>query len=129
MQATKHGYETNLVSNIRPQVQSLFIGAVINETSLIDYANTKRLIGYTNGYTLAVLTNMQSKINSVKLNYPKEYGDYRRELLYQISNQKTETIFFICDRYINSFLNISLVTNNHVWNAFSRFSSSYNDRY
>lgn len=129
MQATKHGYETNLVSNIRSQIQSLFIGAVINETSLIDYANTKRLIGYTSGYTLAVLTTMQNKINSVKLNYPKEYGDYRRELLFQISNQRSETIFFICDRYINSFLNIPLVINNHVWDAFSRFTSSYNDRY
>ena len=129
MQATKYGYERNLVSNIRPQVQSLFIGAVVNETSLIDYANTKRLIGFTNGYTLAVLTEMQHKINSVKLNFPKEYEEFRRELLYQVGNRRTETLFFICDRYINSFLNVSLSTSNRIWDAYNNFTASYNNRY
>jgi len=129
MLATKHGYETNLKSNIQTQVQSLFIGAVINGTSLIDYANTKRLIGYTKGYTLSVLTHIQNKINSVKGKYPKEYERFRTELLYQISNQRTESLFFICDRYINSFSNLSVVNNAQVWDAYYRFSSSYNDRY
>ena len=129
MLTTKHGYDTNLKSNIRTQVQSLFIGAVINGTSLIDYANTKRLIGYTKGYTFSVLTHMQNKINSVKGNYPKEYENFRAELLYQVSNQRTESLFFICDRYIKSFSNISVVNNAQVWDAYYRFSDNYNNRY
>jgi hypothetical protein len=129
MQATKHGYDTNLSTNLRPQMQSLFIGAILNETSLIDYATTKRLIAYSKGYDLNTLTKMQKKIDSVKRLFPKHYKDMRAELLYQLSNPRSESRFFICDRYINSFLSIVFMNSNSIYLAYDRFCAGYRDKY
>jgi hypothetical protein len=125
----KHGYETNLNSNLRVQMQSLFVGAVINDTSLINYAETKRLTGYDKGYSYEVLSKIQNRIDTVKRAYPTNYQNFRRELMYQISNPRGESLFFICDRYINSFGNIVHVGSSQVYTAYDLFGSGYDDRY
>ena len=129
MQATKHGYDTNLSTNLRPQMKSLFIGAILNETSLIDYAITKRLIGYNKGYDLNTLSKMQGKINEVRRLYPQHYKDFRAELLHQLSNPRTESRFFICDGYINSFLSIIFMNSNNIYLAYDRFCAGFHDKY
>ena len=129
MQSTKHGYDTNLSTNLRPQMKSLFIGAILNETSLIDYATTKLLIGYNKGYDLNTLRKMQGKINEVRRLYPQHYKEFRAELLYQLSNPPTESHFFICDRYINSFLSIVFMNSNNIYRAYDHFCVGHHDQY
>jgi len=52
--------ELKLQSIIRKQMKSLFVGAVIDETSLEDYALTKELTAYQESYETNLLYAMQA---------------------------------------------------------------------
>ena len=123
MKFTKRENSTELQKNIKRQISSLFIGAVVNETSLEDYAFTKELISYNSGYLTHELCMMQKNINIVKNDFPNIYASYRSELLSQIQGRSISSVFTICDKYIHSFSALRLFNYNEVNNSFRNFSS------
>jgi len=123
MKFTKRENHTELQRNIEKQINSLFIGAVVNETSLEDYAFTKELISYNSGYPIHQLCLMQKNMNIVKYDFPNIYASYRSELLSQIQGRNISSIFTICDKYIYSFATLRLFNYNEVNNSFRSFSS------
>lgn len=110
-----------LHNTIRKQIKSLFIGAVINETSLEDYALTKELIAYKGGYETHVLCIIQRNIDIVKCDFPQLYAIYRAELLSQIQGKSNNDIFLVCDKYIKSFFSIKIYTYVEIRNILQQF--------
>ncbi len=123
MKFTKRENSAELQRNIEKQIISLFIGAVVNETSLEDYAFTKALISYNSGYPTHQLCLMQKNMNIVKYDFPNIYASYRAELLSQIQGRSISSVFTICDKYIHSFSTLRLFNYNEVSNSFRSFSS------
>ena len=120
---------TELQRTLKAQVQSLFIGTVINDTSLSQYADIKLLINYRGGYNYDMLCMMQKNINAIKQMFPKQYSDFRGELFLQLASPRNETMFSICDRYIKAFSGITRYSENDVHTAFRKFCGGYDDRY
>ncbi len=123
MKFTKRENSTELQENVKKQINSLFIGAVVNETSLEDYAFTKELISYNIGYTTHELGVMQKNMNIVKFDFPNIYASYRSELLSQIQGRSISSVFTICDKYIRSFSTLRAFNYNEVNSSFRSFSS------
>jgi len=122
MPFTKQENINPLASKIQLQIKSLFIGAVINETSLEDYSSIKELIGYNKGYTRQQLGVMQSHMNILKKDFPSLYKVFRTELLFQIQGRNISSIFTICDRYINSFSELIYFDYKDFYGSFTSFS-------
>ena len=123
MKFTKQENSQELTRSIKTQISSLFIGAVINGTSLYDYAITKELIGHSKGYTVDQLAMIQKHIDIVKYDYPNIYASYRSELLLQIQGRQISSSFSICDKYIRSFSSLRVFDYSEVDNSFRKFSS------
>ena len=113
--------ELKLRSIIKKQMKSLFIGAVINETSLEDYAFTKELTAYKGGYEAHILCVMQRNIDIVKIDFPQLYSKYRTELISQIQGKTKHDIFMVCDKYIKSFFSIKRYNYAGISNALQQF--------
>jgi len=120
---------TELQRTLKAQVQSLFIGTVINDTSLSQYADIKLLINYRGGYNYDMLCVMQKNINAIKQMFPKQYSDFRGELLFQLASPRNETMFSICDRYIKAFSGITRYIDNDVYTAYRQFCGGHDDQY
>lgn len=115
--------ELKLQSIIKKQIKSLFIGAVINETSLEDYAFTKEFTSCQGGYETHVLCVMQRNIDIVKIDFPQLYSKYRAELISQMQGKKEYDRFMVCDKYIKSFFSIKRYNYTGINNAFKQFES------
>lgn len=126
---SNHNVHAQLQRAIKAQIQSYFIGVLVNESSLCDYAELKKLSAYRGGYSYDTLCIMQKNIDAIKSIYPKHYADFRNEFLHQISNPKNESKFSICDRYIKVFSKIEIFDENSVYNAYREFCGGYDDRY
>jgi len=113
--------ELKLQSIIKKQMNSLFIGAVINETSLEEYAFTKELTAYQGGYETHILCIMQRNIDIVKIDFPQLYSKFRAELMSQIQGKIKHDIFMVCDKYIKSFFSIKRYNYTGISNAFKQF--------
>ena len=113
----------SLEVNVRKQLDSLFIGVVMNETSLVDYARTKELVGYTGGYSYSALSNMQRNMDTVKRMFPALYGEFRAILMARTYDSRYEnrSLFFVCDKYVNKFANLRLFTYNEIEMVLSRY--------
>jgi hypothetical protein len=123
MKFTKRENSRELTKSIKSQIDSLFIGAVINETSLYEYARTKELVGYNKGYTTNQLAVMQKHMDVVRCEYPNIYTSFRSELLLQIQGRQLSSIFTICDKYIRCFSSFRKFDYIEVNNSFRNFSS------
>jgi hypothetical protein len=123
MNFTKRENSTELQKNIKRQIKSLFIGAVINDTSLYDYAITKELISHNAGYTTFELNVMQKHIDILKQTYPNLYNSFRIELLSQVQGRSISSIFNICDKYIRCFINLKFFDHKEFNGRFRNFSS------
>ena len=126
---TNYNRHIQLQKAIKAQIQSSFIGTVINETSLCDYAEIKNLAAYRGGYSYDTLCIMQKNIDYIKNTFSKHYSDFRNELLLQISNPRSESKFSICDRYIKAFSKVDIFEEKSVYNAYHEFCVGYDDRY
>jgi len=116
--------EPKLKNILKKQMKSLFIGAVVNETSLEDYAYTKEFTAYRGGYDTHTLCVMQRNIDIIKIDFPQLYSQYRAELISQIQGKKEHDIFMVCDKYIKSFFSIKRYNYTEISNAFQRFKGS-----
>lgn len=123
MNFTKRENSTELQENIKRQIKSLFIGAVVNDTSLYDYALTKELVSHNAGYTTSELGCMQKHIDMLRQSYPNLYTSFRTELLSQIQGRNLSSIFTICDRYIRCFTSIKFCEHKEFYSKFRDFSS------
>lgn len=123
MNFTKRENPTELQENIKAQIKSLFIGAVVNDTSLYDYAITKELVSHNTGYTTYELGVMQKHIDMLRQTYPNLYSSFRVELLSQIQGRNISSIFSICDKYIRCFSNLQFFDHKEFNNRFRDFSS------
>jgi len=74
MKFTKRENSNELQEIMQKQIKSLFIGAVINETSLYDYARTKEMVSLNTGYTSFKLGVMQKHIDYLRRTYPNLYS-------------------------------------------------------
>jgi len=114
----------SLEVNVRQQLDSLFIGVVMNETSLVDYARTKELVGYTGGYSYTTLGTMQRNMDTVKRMFPALYAEFRAVLMLKANKNRREgngSLFFVCDQYVNKFATLRLFTYNEVETVLSRY--------
>ncbi len=109
--------------NVRQQLDSLFIGVVLNETSLVEYARTKQLVGYTGGYSHSALSNMQRNMDEVKRRFPALFSEFREIFLSRIRKNTylAENPFALCDSYVKQFANIRLFTYNEVESTLFRY--------
>ena len=123
MKKNPRSNSVTLATNIVNQINSLFVGVVINDTSLVEYAYTKKLIGYNGGYTFETLSKMQYNIDTIRSKFPNIYASYRIELLAQIQGRGISSIFTICDKYINNFLNIRVFNHAEVYKNFLSFAN------
>ena len=113
----------SLEVNVKAQLDALFIGVVMNETSLVEYARTKELVGYTGGYSYTVLSTMQKNMDVVKRMFPALYAEFRAVLLGRVykSRRGGSSLFYVCDTYVNKFVTLRLFTYNEVETALSRY--------
>jgi len=123
MRLTKRENTTELQKIMQEQLQSLFIGTVINGTDLVNYARTKNLINFHGGYDGKEFDCIQWNMNEVKRLFPNVYASYRVELMAQIQGRNFSSIFNICDKYIRSFSGIRSYTHTEVNKHFKDFSS------
>ena len=123
MKFTKRENSTELQENIKRQISSLFIGAVVNDTSLHDYAITKELIAYNKGYSTFELGVMQKHIDIVRFQFPNLYTSFRTELISQIQGRSISSIFTICDKYVRSFSDLKFFDHKELNSRFRKFSS------
>ena len=109
--------------NVRQQLDSLFIGAVMNETSLVEYARTKMLVSYSGGYSYNVLSTMQRNMDTVKKVFPALYDEFRGILMARVyeSRRGGRSLFYVCDKYVNMFVNLRLFTYNEIESVLSRY--------
>lgn len=126
---SNYNRHTQLQRELKLQIQSLFIGTVVNDTNLCEYAEVKRLANYRGGYTYDTLCIMQKNIDAIKSVFPKQYADFRGELFHQLANPRNETKFSICDRYIKAFLTIDFCEEKSVYDVYRQFCGGYDDRY
>ncbi len=122
MNFTKRQNSNELQANIKGQIKSLFIGAVVNDTSLYDYAITKELISHNAGYTTFELGVMQKHIDGLRQAYPNLYSSFRTELLSQVQGRNLSSIFTICDRYIRCFSSLKFCDHKEFHSKFRDFS-------
>jgi hypothetical protein len=115
--------QSKLQGIIKKQMKSLFIGSVINETSLEDYALTKELTSYQGGYETHILCIMQRNMDIVKYDFPQLYAKYRTELISQIQGKREHDIFMVCDKYIKSFFSIRIFSHAEISNIFQQFEN------
>ena len=113
----------SLEVNVKTQLEALFIGVVMHETSLVDYAHTKKLIGYTGGYSYTTLSTMQRNIDTVKRMFPALHAEFRTILMGRVhkSRKERKNLFYICDEYVNKFATLRLFTYNEVETVLSRY--------
>lgn len=114
--------DTRLHENLKSQIRSLFVGVVVNETSLIDYANTKRYLNYGGGYSFANLQKTQNNINEIKSKFPTIYMNFRRELMNKMFYARPHSFFSICDAYIKSFMSINYISEKELVLASDQFN-------
>ena len=123
MNFTKRENSSELQENIKRQIKSLFIGAVVNDTSLYDYAMTKEMVLHNAGYTTFELGVMQKHIDILRQAYPNLYSSFRMELLSQIQGRNISSIFSICDKYIRCFSDLKFFDHKEFHSKFRGFSS------
>lgn len=92
------------------QLKSLFVGVVVNEGSLNEYAKTKRIMRYQAGYSFETLSKIDSTINNIKSQFPGYYQDLRREFMHKLSNARPYTFFNLCDEYIKQFIDMNFIS-------------------
>jgi len=113
----------SLEANVKRQLDTLFIGAVMSESSLVDYAETKRLVGYRGGYSYNILSTMQRNMDTVKQKFPALYVEFRSILMRRLfeSRYSSQSLFILCDAYVNKFATLRLFTYPEIEAALSRY--------
>ena len=122
MEMIKREHSSNLEEKIRKQMHTLFVGAIVNDTSLVEYAQIKKAINFNKGYSFNQFCMIQKHIGIVKLEFPALYNSYRVELISKIQNRRQESVFSICDLYVRIFSKMRIFNHSEINKYLLEFS-------